>query len=90
MKLQGTTTPSRYWELDIWYCVEYQLLTQFYAKLISRTYLVQWFYKKGQYYLDYLTYKKADKKGEMRYARQQIVQTLNQMTNDNGQMTMDK
>lgn len=41
-----------------------------------------WFYKKGQYYLDYLTYKKADKKGEMRYARQQIVQTLNQMTND--------
>ena len=41
-----------------------------------------WFYKKGQLYLDYLTYKKADKKGEMRQARQQIVQTLQQLTAD--------
>ena len=39
-----------------------------------------WFYKKWQQYLAYLTYRKADRKGEMRYERQKIVGVLNQMT----------
>jgi hypothetical protein len=40
-----------------------------------------WFYKKWQQYLAYLTFKKTDKAGELRYFRQQIVNTLKLLAN---------
>ena len=40
-----------------------------------------WFYRKWQQYVHYLTYKTADKTGELRYFRQQIVNTLRLLAN---------
>jgi glycerol-3-phosphate O-acyltransferase / dihydroxyacetone phosphate acyltransferase len=40
-----------------------------------------WFYKKWQAYLAYLTFKKADNTGELRYFRQQVVNTLRLLVN---------
>jgi glycerol-3-phosphate O-acyltransferase / dihydroxyacetone phosphate acyltransferase len=57
-------------------------LAWLYVLTVIPTGLVAWrLYKKWQQYLDYLTYKKEDKKGEMRYARLEIVKTLNLMAN---------
>jgi glycerol-3-phosphate O-acyltransferase / dihydroxyacetone phosphate acyltransferase len=54
----------------------------FYILTVIPTGLAAWgFYKKWQAYLAYLTFKKADNTGELRYFRQQIVSTLRLLAN---------